>query len=330
MVSRRRLKKYGLWGLVLLVGLTAGWYITVRLVSPFKVVQSLQIEPATAPNPSPSFETLQVGCFNIAHGRGGKLHTANWHGGGPDEKQTRLNQIAQLLIDARLDIVVLNEADFSSFWSGHIDQSITIARRAGYPYIVRQRNVDLAIPGMSLRFGNAILSRYPLSDAVLLDFPNPSLVKDIFVGGIKDGVAATATLPDGSAVNIVAVHLSLEGETVRSDSVEMIRQFYRETKLPMIAMGDFNSTARGLPGHRTDPDGRNCIDTLLADPQFQTRPQDSPPGPNDLTFPSENPDRTIDWIFVTPPWHIRDKTVIQTNLSDHLPVTATLKKTDTP
>jgi endonuclease/exonuclease/phosphatase family metal-dependent hydrolase len=322
MVSRRRLKKYGLWGLGLLIGLTAGWYITVRLISPFKVVQSLQIEPATAPNASPSFETLRVGCFNIAHGRGGKLHTPNWHGDSRDEKQIRLNHIAQLLIDAQLDIVVLNEVDFSSFWSGHIDQSVAIARRAGYPYIVQQRNVDLAIPGMSLRFGNAILSRYPLSDAAFLDFPNPSLVKKLFIGGIKDSVAATATLPDGSQVNIVAVHLSLEGETVRNASVEIIRQFYRESKLPMIVMGDFNSTARGLPGHRTDPDADSCIDTLLADPHFQTLRQET----NDLTFPSQNPSRTIDWIFVTPPWHIRDKTVIQTNLSDHLPVTMTLTK----
>lgn len=315
--------------MVLVIGLTAGWYATVRLISPLTVVKSLQIvpqTPMTPPDTSPSLETLRVGCFNIAHGRGGKLHTANWHGGSPDEKLIRITQIAQLLMDARLDVAVLNEADFSSFWSGHVDQSVAIARRAGYPYIVQQRNVDVAIPGMSLRFGNAILSRYPLSDAVFLDFPNPSLVNDIFVGGIKDGVAATAFLPDGSQVNIIAVHLSLEGETVRNASIELIRQFYRESKLPMIAMGDFNSTARGLSGHQTDPDGRNCIDTLLADPQFQTLRQET----NDLTFPSQNPVRTIDWIFVTPPWHIRDKTVIQTNLSDHLPVTMTLTKEPEP
>lgn len=314
---------------MLLIGFIAGWYVTVRLASPFTVVKIVHVEPNTESaivDPQQPFDTLRVGCFNIAHGRGPILRTANWNGGSGKEKLTRLIQIAQLLRDARLDIVVLNEVDFDCFWSGGIDQAKTIARHAGYPYSVQQKNMDLAIPGLSVRCGNAILSRYPIDQAVLLDYPNPSWFQDIFVGSIKDGTIAAITLPDQSRLNVAAVHLSLDGETVRTASVKMIQAFGKTSDTPLIVMGDFNSTPSGYPDHKTNAAGENCIYMLLADDQFQTLPKGLPPSPNELTFPSEKPVRLIDWIFVSTEWQIVEKTVIQTNLSDHLPVTMTLKK----
>ncbi|MHC4952209.1 MAG: endonuclease/exonuclease/phosphatase family protein [Planctomycetota bacterium] len=321
-------KKFSLLILLPIVGFVAGWYVAVRVISPWQVVKIIELKTKdTEVLPAAeTFDTLRVGCYNIAHGRGGKLGSTNWKGGNRATKTKRIKQIGQLLNEAQLDIIVLNEVDFSSFWSGHLDQAQAIAQEAGYPYIVEQRNIDVAIPFVSLRFGNAILSKYPISETVFLDYPHPSKTQEILVGGFKDGVAATVTLPDGKQIQVAAVHLSLEGEAYRDASVKMILDLQQHSQLPMIAMGDFNSTASGYPAHHTGPAGQNSIDTLMANPSLSTQPHGLPVNPKDFTFPSEKPVRVIDWIFTSSHWRIQEKNVIESTLSDHLPVTVTLSK----
>lgn len=303
----------------------AAWFIVVRIISPWQVVKAFELETVENEKTGANSSPLRVACYNIAHGRGGKLGSTNWEGGDRATKLERLKQIAELLRNAELDIVVLNEVDFSSFWSGHMDQAKVIAQEAGYRYIVEQRNIDAAIPFVSLRFGNAILSKLPLSNPIFLDYPHPSRLEEILFGGFKDGVAATATLPDGQQVQIVAVHLSLEGETYRQESVRLFMDLHTQSSLPMIAMGDFNSTAKGCPGYAVDPSGLNCIETLLDSSPWSTLFDRQSIHSDTFTFPSEKPDRVIDWIFVTSPWHIREKRILTTELSDHLPVTATVR-----
>lgn len=303
-----------------------GWFVVNRAVSPWKVIKTIELKETETASPSAAeiTDTIRVGCYNIAHGRGPTLGSRNWDGGDKAAKLDRLKEIAELLKANRPDVVVLNEVDFSSFWSGHVDQAKVIARQAGYRYLIEQRNIDIAIPFASLRFGNAILSRYPLSDARFLDYPHPSRLQEIFVGGFKDGAAATVTLPDGRKIQVVAVHLSLEGETYRTASVEMFMDLQKQSSLPMIALGDFNSTMKGFPGYRNSESGQNSIETLIRRENWSTLPQAPPANPEDLTFPSQKPVRVIDWIFVSSPLSIQEKTVLRTSLSDHLPVTATL------
>ena len=327
-VLLKKIRKLSIFILGVL-GLVAGWFIVNRAVSPFNRVKMIELQIAQNESLTPAKETdaLRIGCYNIAHGRGGVLGTNNWSGGNRAARLERLKKIAQLLKDANLDIVVLNEVDFSSFWSGHIDQAQIIASEAGYPYIVEQRNIDVAIPFMSIRFGNVILSKLPLSEPTFINFPHPSRLQEILVGGFKDGVVATATLPNGEHIQVAAVHLSLEGEAYRHESVKMYMNVQETTRLPMIAMGDFNSTANGYPGHHTDTNGHNCIDLLLGSKQWSTIPTGLPVNSGDFTFPSQEPARVIDWIFVASPWSLHEKTILQSDLSDHLPLTATLQKT---
>lgn len=332
------------WLLLLpvLLGVVAGWYLAVRLISPFHVVTLFELNEVEVQidNPDQAFEVLRIGCYNIAHGRGA-VGTSNWGGGSREDKRERIIEIAALLKEQNLDIVVLNEADFDSIWSGHADQARLIAKEAGYRYLIEQRNIDAAIPFARLRFGNAILSRFPLSDMKFLDYPHPSRWQELLAGGFKDGVAATVTLPNKEQLQVAAVHLSLENETSRQASVQIIQQQQTNAGLPMIAMGDFNSTAKGWPGHQAGPDGENAIDWLMAAEDWHTKPEIMPVEmidpdhqidpmdwlkPEDFTFPSQAPAKVIDWIFVTSPWKIQDKTVITSSLSDHLPVIAELAK----
>jgi len=315
-----------LFGCLLMIVFILGWFAVVRLISPWTVVKTITLESENLENSNTPFQTLRVGCYNIAHGRGGRYGVTNWEGGNKTEKIERLKRIAQLLQSVQLDIVVLNEVDFSSIWSGHVDEARVIAEEAGYPYIVEQRNLNMAVPFVSIRFGNAILSQYPISDTTFLDYPNPSEFIELFSGGYKEGVAAVVDLPDDSQIQIVAVHLEVGSEAIRVASARMILDLQQQSSIPTIALGDFNSTARGYPGFHEDADGNNTIDLLVASPQFTTLPQGLPLDPRHLTFPSEKPVRVIDWIFVSPPWQILEKQVLASDLSDHLPVIAELAR----
>lgn len=311
-------------GCFLVLVFIIGWFAVVRFISPWTVVKTFTLDSAKTNNSNTSIQTLRVGCYNIAHGRGGRYGATNWEGGNKAEKIERLRQIAHLLNSYRLDIVALNEVDFSSIWSGHIDQARIIAEEVGYPYIVEQRNLNMAISFVSIRFGNAILSEYPISGTTFLDYPNPSELIELFSGGYKEGVAAVVDLPDDSQIQIVAVHLEVGSETIRVASARMILDLQQQSVIPTIVLGDFNTAARGYPGFHEDADGNNAIDLLVASPQLTTIPQGLPLDPKHLTFPSEKPDRVIDWIFVSPPWQIREKQVLSSDLSDHLPVIAEL------
>ena len=305
--------------------LLAGWYAVVRLVSPLTVVKEKQIAVAAPANPTSGVE-LTVGCFNIAHGRGDVYGAANWDGGTRDARAARLGAIAKFLQENKLDIVVLNEADFRSFWSGHQNQAEWIARAAGYPYWVEQRNVDVAVSFFGLAFGNAILSRFPVVETHFLNFPAAPLWQRLLVGGMKDGVAATLELPDGSRVLVAALHLSLESEDVRVASVRQVIDLQTQLALPAVVMGDFNTAPAGLPRHSLSSTGENAVELLQRHPPF--RGPDIDPAAADawFSFPSRKPDRVIDWIFVPASWTLEDYRVLPSDLSDHRPLVARVRR----
>ncbi len=324
--KRGRGRQIGM-GIMLVLGIVIGWYGIGRLISPWTVI-TVTTFPTTAPSPSSdtSMAALRVGCYNIAHGRGGRFEATNWDGGNRVEKVARMHQIAHLLNEAQLDIVVLNEVDFSSVWSGHTNQAHLIAKEAGYPYCVEQRNFNVAIPFLSLKFGNAILSKYPLTDIQFLDYPNTSAVMELGLGGFKEGVIVTVTLPDRSRLQVAAIHFDVHSESVRIASAQMLLDHHRQSGLPLLMMGDFNTAPTGYPQHHADENRQNTIEILLDSQQVTTILPGLPIPQNAFTFPSDNPARVIDWIFVSNPWRIEEQKVLATNLSDHLPVTALLTR----
>lgn len=80
------------------------------------------------------------------------------------------------------------------------------------------------------------------------------------------------------------------------------------------------------PHHHRDANQQNTIEILLESKQLTTILPDLPVPPEAFTFPSGNPARVIDWIFVSEPWQIEEQKVVSTDLSDHLPVMARLTR----
>ena len=144
-------------------------YVFSRIASSWRCL-SIHALPARVDNLPLNGRALRIACYNIAHGRG--QSKTNWTGEGKTERRQRLDEIAQQIRSVDADIIVLNEVDFDSSWSFSVNQAQYLADAAGYPFRAEQRNLDFRLLAWKWRFGNAVLSRFPIRDAKILDLPS--------------------------------------------------------------------------------------------------------------------------------------------------------------
>lgn len=295
------------------------WWGLNRATAPFRELRlvggKLLEEQAARP-----LSQLRIGIWNMAHGRG--LAGSNWSGGNREVRLERLRAIAGELKSRDLDVVVLNEVDFDSTWSDRVNQAQVIAREMGLANRAEQRNVDLALPFFKLRFGNVLLSRFPISDARVVGFPGYSGI-ETFLGGKKKGLLCTLDLPGKKKVRVLALHLEHRSEEVRISAARIIERVRTETDIPLIAAGDFNSTPREYPRATPDKSGQTAISLLLSAKGFKAAIKKSP-SQSDFTFRSDAPRNAIDWVLAPPGWTILEHTPLDSRLSDHRPVIARL------
>lgn len=299
------------------------WYAGMRVMSPHFKVQIIELSmsgPAEENTENPK-TGLDIGCWNIAHGRGDEQDISNFRGGDIGMKIRRLLDIGTVFKEAELDIVVLNEVDFQSIWSKHVNQTDFIARTGQFPYTARQRNVDISFPFCHFKFGNAILSKFPIVKAEAIEFEPYSRLEK-WTAGNHDGIVCTIEPPEGTRIRVIAVHLESRSGAVRVRCARKLIKIVKSSDLPAIVMGDFNSTSKGFPGHRTGASNRSAMDILFQSGLFDPAPMRIASTPDNFTFPSTDPARAIDWILVTKPLKIFQYNVLNEKLSDHRPVTA--------
>jgi len=292
-----------------------GPYLWSRIQSPSRVIavfapDNIQLEPAK--------ETLRVACYNIAHGRG--LAASNWDGGDAATRLGRLEEIAELLRETDADVVVLNEVDFDTSWSNHVNQAEFLAEKAGYAYRVEERNLDFRVVHRTWRFGNAILSKYPIANAAVVDLPSYAGVETTLAGK-KRGVRCDVSVGERK-FRIFGLHLSHRSENVREQSAVEVLQAVGESPHPCIVMGDMNSMPSKFPRSSQMADGKNAIDTFDESESLHRYAIDLPLAEEDFTFRADDPDIVIDWIYLSPSLSFESHTVEPSLLSDHRPVVA--------
>lgn len=259
--------------------------------------------------------TIRIASYNIAHGRGGKTGAKNR--GHRSEKALieHLDKIAGQIKKANVDLIVLNEADFSSTWSYHINQAAYIAQKCGFSHVLEQKNIGFSFPFYRLHFGNALLSRFPIQNERFIDFEPYSGVEDMLAGN-HDGFFCEIILPSGP-VGIIGIHFEYRSETVRVRCAEVLANLGAELNIPVLALGDFNSTPSGLSKSRMSKKGKNALSFLLSEKRFVSYLKEENQKKS-YTFPSEKPDRLIDWIIGKGGVNFSGSKIIQSDLADHL------------
>ena len=232
-----------------------------------------------------------------------RVMTYNVHGCKGMDGRISPERIARVIAKCQPDIVALQELDMHRLRSGTIDQPHVIAKALEMDYHF--------CPAMAVeeeRYGNAILSRFPMSVREAKGLPGMGARQEP-----RGALWVTVHTPQGP-LQMINTHLGLN----RRERLEQIQALlgeewmgHPECATPLLLVGDFNA----LPG------SRECqrIKAVVRDAQEEMdghRPL--------ATWWGRFPLRRIDHVFVSEDVEVRNVEVSRTRMdrvaSDHLPL----------
>ncbi len=200
------------------------------------------------------------------------------------------------------DIVGINESYDETRTDRYGPQAKTVAALLGWQYYF----AEALMLGPGNPYGNSILSRYPLHDARSVPIPDPD------PHGYDDYYETRCVLRCTVQAGNVPVSLAVTHFGLNPDEQEnAVRTVLAEAEdRRFILMGDLNVTPENPA---LAPVRARLTDTAAA---FRT-PQ--------LSFPSDAPDRRIDYVFVSPDIKVLSAGIPAVVLSDHRPYVAELE-----
>jgi endonuclease/exonuclease/phosphatase family metal-dependent hydrolase len=219
------------------------------------------------------------------------------HGLGMDSV-VDLERIARVINDLQPDVVTLQEVDSAVERTSGVDQTTVLGGLTGMHSVF-----GTFFDYQGGRYGMALLSRYPF-----ISYTNHLLPKGVehraaLAGRIRIG-------DDGPEVVVVGIHLVWTGEE-RYSQAERLIEIFEDEEAPVILAGDFNS----LP----DSDVMALLRGAWHIPDK---------GEGHFTFPSDDPDREIDFIIYRPEDRfevIEHRVIDEPVASDHRPLLLELR-----
>ena len=240
---------------------------------------------------------LKLMTLNLAHGRknqGYKLIMTE------SNVKENLDHICRVIQRVQPDIIALQEADGSSFWSGNFDHIEYIRTNAKFDFAFHGEHVN----NLKLAYGTAVLSRIPLTNSASENLESPGITFP------KGYVVATITWPDINPrkIDIWSIHLDSLRSKNRTHQLQKIVKELKKRKNPAIIMGDFNS----------EWSGKNSAVKKLAH-ELGLKPY-QPFAKNLDTYPLLN--KRLDWILIPKDFTFVSYKVLKERVSDHLAVVA--------
>lgn len=291
--------------------------------------------------------TLTVMTWNIAYGYGMNSEgTSAYVPYGEEKYRQHMSGIAETIRASQADVVLLQEIDFNSSRSHGQDQLKYLAEQTGLKHwakAVSWRANYIPFPSwpVSLHFGKmnsggAVLSRWPIkaNHIELLQKPtNKAWWYNLFY---LFRYFQTVDIQVGErTVKLTNLHLEAFHTETKAQQVTQLVELAAKLRPDFIG-GDFN----------TVPDGAmkrsgfsNPADRYESDPSFSIMAKLPYKEVVDLaaylrreelwfSFPSNRPDRRLDYIFFAGNWVLMQAEVVNgahAEVSDHLPVKATFK-----
>ena len=223
------------------------------------------------------------------------------HGAGTDGK-IDLARTAAVIKRLTPDLVALQEVDQTTTRSRGVDQAAELGRLTGM-HAAFGKAMDFA----GGQYGEAILSRYPLTEVKVHSLP--------YTQGCEPRCALAARVrlgDEGPECVFAGTHLEHAQNTVRLCQAQKLNPtLAAQNTLPTILAGDFNDV----------PDS-----PAIKVPQPHLT--DATSGQPDPTWPSYKPRVKIDYVFFCPPdgWRVVQQQVINESVaSDHRPLLVVLE-----
>ena len=207
--------------------------------------------------------------------------------------------MAKAILDCDADIVGLNEMRGAGEHPDYTAQVEKLAELTGMEYYYFAKAIDTK----GGPYGNAILSRVPILEAESIMIPDPD--PKSYNGYYETRCVLKAKLAGG--VTVLVSHFGLNPDE-EENAVRTVMEHLADEKC--ILMGDFNVT----------PD--NPVLDPIKDRMKDTADLFNVPK---LSFPSDKPNKKIDYIFVSQNVEILDADIPRIVASDHRPHVALVK-----
>jgi endonuclease/exonuclease/phosphatase family metal-dependent hydrolase len=225
----------------------------------------------------------------------------NLHYGVAADTAVDLEQIARTIEAEQPDVVALQEVARGWVLGGGADMATWLGDRLGM-------HVAFA-PAADRQFGNALLSREPLTDVRVVDLPYGAGPQQ------RSALTALAVGPDGTPVRVTSVHLQhRESNTpTRLDQLAALDAAVPDDG-PSVLAGDLNAEPGSPELDALDAAGWSSAVDTAGDPDVRTHP-------------SDEPDVRIDWVLgrgVT----FGEARVLDDRSSDHRAVVTTVRLGD--
>lgn len=284
-----------------------------------------------------SQDTFTVITYNIGY-LSGLANAASTKQTVKPDPQLFDNNLATTITALKLqnaDLIGLQEIDIAAKRSYNVNQVTALAQALEFRAAAIGINWDktyVPFPFWPIKnhfartvAAQAILSRHPItrSERIVLE---PVKSQSFFYRAFYlDRVAQVAEIDlNGNALILINVHLEAFDEPTRRNQTQVVRDLAERyaANYPVLLIGDFNSSLTRTT--ETDP----TINLLLESPLESAVRIEQLQNKSALTFPSDRPEETLDYIFYTPDRiELLDTQVIQqaAQASDHLPLKMTFR-----
>lgn len=210
--------------------------------------------------------------------------------------------MAKTIQESNADVVALNEIRGKGKREDYQEQTEILANLLGFPYFYFAQAI--LVDGCN-PYGNALISRYPIKNAQTIAIPDPLIKIGKF--NFESRCLLKAEIDAGADFTVIVTHFGLN-KSEQKNAVETVLKNIPDKKC--VLMGDFNVTPE------------NPVLTPIKSKFFDTAELFNG---SEFSFPSDMPDRKIDYIFTSHDVKVIKADLIQVIASDHLPHTAQIE-----
>jgi endonuclease/exonuclease/phosphatase family metal-dependent hydrolase len=266
-----------------------------------KVISGKSSHPAVRPTSDANGVILKIMTYNIWMSG---AYKGSWRFERPALVREHVQQIGHLIKEHNPDLVFLQEV-FMESGPGSVNQTPVLAETAGMHAWFYGEDINQGLPFYRFISGNAILSKWPLEIVA-----NQSLAANRSFFNLNIWTNRTVwcrTKIHDRNILLASVHLTIPWYSrLQKKQLQQVLDFASDR--PAVLAGDFNMHPDEIP-----------IKQVVESGKFSAKID----GPH--TVSSFEPHAKIDYIFTPPGWVLINHEVIQTGLSNHMPVLSTYR-----
>lgn len=292
---------------------------------------------------------LRIMSWNISYAYGPNSDNSKFHPIPVTKMDDNLEHIAAEILKYNPDIVFLQEVDFNASRSHHLNQLARIAQMTGleyaapaviwkanyvpYPYWPPQNQFG------EINSGGAVLSRYPIESNKIVRLPKPSsnpFWYNMFYPFRFSQIVKVEIR--GSEVTFINNHLEAYDIDNRTQQAYKLKELVTDNaQSPVVVFGgDLNAVPYNAKkknnfafDSQDNYNGDTSLNILMSIKGFHEMVPLTDYYKDErkyFTFPSQAPDRRLDYLFVNDKYPILDYGIIKAGTaSDHLPIYVDLK-----